>query len=208
MSTVWKIVISVMATLAVAGGGTYYYMNQKLENERSGLQSQVTDLNEQVEQLRLEIANMSPVQDTDEGESADANSSINTSWKDYKNNKYDFSLTFTDKWSGYQVEDWNETHSEGPAPATDFYTVYVPTSNSSFSSEKPGYAATFKIMVYPKDTYESLLSAGNVVAKNKLAENSSYVFVVAYWQDSPSDLRASGLAFEIESVAKTFKLIN
>ena len=51
MTTVWKIVIAVVITLAVVGGGTYYYMNQKATSEKDELQSQTL----QVKALREDV---------------------------------------------------------------------------------------------------------------------------------------------------------
>ncbi|MCX6812607.1 MAG: hypothetical protein NTW79_03225 [Candidatus Berkelbacteria bacterium] len=48
MKPVWIIVISVVITAGIIGGGTYYFLNKKTINDKDALQSQITDLNKKL----------------------------------------------------------------------------------------------------------------------------------------------------------------
>ncbi|MCX6812461.1 MAG: hypothetical protein NTW79_02470 [Candidatus Berkelbacteria bacterium] len=52
MKMFWKILIAVVLTIAVVGGGTYYYMQRKLTNDKNNLQSQINDLNKQISDIK------------------------------------------------------------------------------------------------------------------------------------------------------------
>lgn len=131
------------------------------------------------------------------------------SWKTYTNSKYGFTLTFTDKWKGYEVIDFRESGTgEAPAPAEDQYEVYAPTSSTIWSTDKKGYASIFKINVYDKTVFENILKSNDdpyINSNGVIAENGKYVFFKSTGQDYPEDLQSSGLLNEISSVTKSIK---
>ena len=51
MKTIWIVLISVLGTALIAGGGTYYFLNQKAEKDKEDLQVQISDLNKQYDEL-------------------------------------------------------------------------------------------------------------------------------------------------------------
>jgi len=89
MSTAWKIVIAVILSLGIAAGGTYYYMNQKLENEKSNLQSQITELNKQIDDLQ---ATETTADSTDDSTTTETDETAG--WKTYTNSTYGFSFKY------------------------------------------------------------------------------------------------------------------
>jgi len=48
MKPIWTILITVVATAAVVGGGTYYLINKSADKDKSDLQAQIDDLNAKV----------------------------------------------------------------------------------------------------------------------------------------------------------------
>lgn len=86
---------------------------------------------------------------------------------------------------GYKVDDWNKTHTEGPAPSEDVYTFYLPTTDNNWSSEKEGYASVFIVNVYPEKVYNNLSDAGQVTTERTLGSNVGYTFTYSNWQDAP-----------------------
>lgn len=199
MSTAWKIIISVVITLVVATGGTYYYMNQKLENEKSDLQNQITALNEQIEQLRLEAANTTSAVDTSEDEISGTNNSSNASWKDYTNSKYDFSLTLNDLWKNYEIIE----KSPDDSTATAYLYVCVPTTSSSWSDQKSGMFCPFTITVVNKSGKTAFEQANDPMVPTYINSNSSYSFYYSTAQDRPSD--GAAVMNDISTVIGTFK---
>lgn len=101
MSSFWKVFIGVVVTLAVAGGGTYYYMNQKLEDEKSGLQSQITELNELVKDLQASGIAETTTGSTDD--SATTETDETADWKTYTNDEYGFSFKYPGDWDQGQA---------------------------------------------------------------------------------------------------------
>ncbi len=119
----------------------------------------------------------------------------------YKNEKYGFSLTLNENWKGYKVVSWNDENTEGPAPAEDAYSFFLPSSDSNWPSLEDGYARVFVINVYLEDTYNDLEKAGLI--PKKIATNNGYVFAVSSWQDAPSDLidKELGINEILDSIA-------
>lgn len=122
MSTVWKIVIAVVVTLAVAGGGTYYYMNQKATSEKDELQSQIDDLNKQVEDLQTAATSAVDI-------SSEATTDEIADWKTYANSTYGFSfkypaeLTVSDQLD--QTGNWNVSKKLEISDSIDNLNLWV-----------------------------------------------------------------------------------
>lgn len=45
MKTIWVVLITLVATAVIVGGGSYYFLNKKATNDKNSLQSQIDDLN-------------------------------------------------------------------------------------------------------------------------------------------------------------------
>lgn len=121
----------------------------------------------------------------------------------YTNEKYGFSLTFSEVWKDYKVgegiADWGEY---GTCPAITFE---VPTKETKFYPS--GYASPFVINIFTKEQWEKRASAENpyLAYMLKIGESDFYVFGAEYWQDAPSDLQAKNI--NPDDVTKTFKVI-
>lgn len=48
MSKIWVVIITAIVSIAIAGGGTYYYLNNQAESNKADLQSQINELNNQI----------------------------------------------------------------------------------------------------------------------------------------------------------------
>ena len=196
MKPIWTIIITVIITGGLVGGGGYYYLNQKAENEKATLQSQINELEDQVSTLKS--AETITTDDTGTTTSTTTTSDDADDWKIYTNTTYDFSITFTDLWSGYDIEGEKLTGSEY------IYWVYVPTTDESNSFDKPGYVAPIAISVYTLDQWASV-SATEGPKPTKTDENKTYILAYSTWQDAPQDLVDAGLADEVTIVAKSAK---
>jgi len=93
MSSFWKVFVGVAVTLVVAGGGTYYYMSQKLENEKSNLQSQITELNKQIDDLQ---ATETTTDSTDDSTTTETDETAG--WKTYASSNIGFSFKYPNSW--------------------------------------------------------------------------------------------------------------
>lgn len=94
MSTLWKIVIAVAATLIIVGGGTYYFMNRAAVAEKDKLQDQINDLQGEIDDSQtVSTATNSASQTTTE-------SAGNTSGlKEYKDKEGFVSFSYPANWS-------------------------------------------------------------------------------------------------------------
>ncbi len=193
---IWTIIITVIITAGLVGGGGYYYLNQKAEDEKAVLQEQIDVLLDQVTLLKK--TSTATTTDDSTSSSSSATSSTSDDWKVYTNSTYNFTITFTDLWSRYDIAAEKLTGSEY------IYWVYVPTTDESYSFDKPGYVAPIAISVFTLDQWASV-SATEGPKPTKTDENDTYVLAYSTWQDAPTDLVDNGLADEVATVAKTAK---
>jgi hypothetical protein len=82
MKRIWIIIITIVATAGLVGGGTYFYLNEKADSDNKALQAQIDDLN-------AKITTADHVAQNDE----------TTMWKTYTNNKYGFSFKYPPTWT-------------------------------------------------------------------------------------------------------------
>lgn len=195
---IWK-AVALIAVCAVVFTAVGYYAGQNNPKEENTAEAtKTTDLS-------------SIIQTKTTTSSASATVDVTENWKTYANDKYGFSLTAANDWTGYKVFDWSDSNTESPAPAEDIYTFCLPTTSQSFDINHKGYACPFKINVYTKATYDSLNSVAeqqqglSEAAGRELGEKNGFVFITSMWQDVPEDIIAKGIDKEVDSVLSTFQ---
>ncbi|MCX6812602.1 MAG: PsbP-related protein [Candidatus Berkelbacteria bacterium] len=99
MKPVWMIVISVVITAGVIGGGTYYLVNSKATKDKDNLQSQITDLNKKVADAEQSLATAQSATATTTPTTTPTTSTATTTdptaeWKTYTNATYKFSVKY------------------------------------------------------------------------------------------------------------------
>ncbi|MEI8061050.1 MAG: hypothetical protein WCG99_02025 [Candidatus Berkelbacteria bacterium] len=101
MSNFWKIFISIIVTIAVAGGGIYYLMQKQIDSIRSDNQAQMDALNKQIAALKSTAsatATTSPVVTTDEA----------ASWKTWTNDSVGFSIKYPSNYSAGKASSYSD----------------------------------------------------------------------------------------------------
>lgn len=89
MSTFLKITLSVLLTAVVVGGGVWYFIDKKADEEKKQLNQRISDLEKQ--NTESQVTNENP-----EGPAANQQA---ISWKTYKNGKYGFNLQYPSTWT-------------------------------------------------------------------------------------------------------------
>ncbi|MEI7791997.1 MAG: hypothetical protein WCI57_00735 [Candidatus Berkelbacteria bacterium] len=109
MKPIWTILITVVATAAVVGGGTYYLINKSADKDKSHLQAQIDDLN-----AKVTSATKAPSKTVASGTTVNSGATVSTgttvtsgaattgtavanptaSWKTYTNSTYNFSFKY------------------------------------------------------------------------------------------------------------------
>lgn len=87
MKPVWMIVISVVVTAGIIGGGTYYFLNAKATKDKDALQSQITDLNKKLTDAQTTTSTTTTTTDP------------TASWKTYTNDSYAVSFKYPSNWT-------------------------------------------------------------------------------------------------------------
>ena len=117
-------------------------------------------------------------------------------WKNYKNDKYGFELTFPSTWQGYKAInrtlDWG---ANGTSDSIDFGFTAQGSSD---------IALIFNVSMHSKTQWKKIKSEQGPTP-TYLGENSLYVFAYSPAQDVATDFERSRMT-EIESIIKTFKI--
>lgn len=109
-------------------------------------------------------------------------------WKTYKNTGYNFELTFSDVWKGYEVKK--------PTPTDQAEAKIEFVLNQKYTP--------LTILVYKTDVWNN--TSKDVNHANILGQSGDYTIVYQTWDTPPPEL--SGITEkEIASVTKTFKVI-
>ncbi len=100
MSTAWKVIIAVILAVVLVAGWSYYYLNQenrKAEEEKTELQSQIDELEIQIDILKND-ANRS-----EDGASQVLDDEGISGQTTYSNNEYGFKFDYSSDWNILEI---------------------------------------------------------------------------------------------------------
>ncbi len=107
MNKTWTIIITIVITIAIGAGGTYAFMNSKLEDETKNLQNQIDEFESQVDRLENQASTL---------QSSDSDSTTSTAtvdetadWETCASDEYGFSFKYPSDWV---VRDLTDTNSQ------------------------------------------------------------------------------------------------
>ncbi len=127
-----------------------------------------------------------------------------TSALTYTDTKCGFTLTFTDKWTGYKMK---HVAVDG---ATDTYYVNVPTTNTDplwtteYSTHFAKYVSMFAISTYTQAQWTAAIAQPAEIP-TKMGQCGSYIVGYDLAQAYPTDIQDKGLAAEVKAIVATFK---
>ncbi len=193
MSNFWKIFISVVVTIVIVGGGVFYVMQKQIDSVRADNQVKMDDLNKQIASLKSTAK--APVVSSSATPATTA-----TSWKNYSNSKYGFSLTFNDLEQGYVVASGKINDPN----ATDELYIWLPTADKTWTTDKAGYWYPIVISVYTPENWAKNQAEAIEEAATKLGENANYVFGYNQAQADPTD--GAKIFADIKNIVASFKI--
>ena len=94
MKSLWVILISVLVTGGLVGGGTYYFINLQSTKDKDALEAQVNGLNSKIADTEKLLADSLATAET-----AAVATSATASWKTYTSTNYGFSLKYPKDWT-------------------------------------------------------------------------------------------------------------
>jgi hypothetical protein len=132
MKAIWTILITVVATAAVVGGGTYYLINKSANKDKSDLQAQIDDLNVKVSSVAVTSGKT-----VTSGTTVNSGTTVSTGvaattgttavnptagWKTYTNATYGFSVEYP---SGATIVESKEDYNDARSLLITFSNEYV-----------------------------------------------------------------------------------
>jgi hypothetical protein len=174
--------VFIILTAGVVGGAMWYVMDSNMKKEREANDKSVKELQVKIDELKKQ---------------AEENKNTND-WKTYKNEKYKFQLTFSDKWKGYTVQG---SPGEG-GMFTDSYIVMFPTSDSSYVSANNNPATVFVLPVYTEEQWNSKTDQEGPKA-TLISKKDGFVFAYNLASQWPADWQIQKT--DVQELVKTFK---
>lgn len=95
MKTIWIVLLTVIISGGVIGGGTYYLVNAKETKDKDSLQAQIDNLSVTLSQKQTELTNLTNT--TTSGSTNSTASSETASWKTFTSTK--FSIKYPSTWT-------------------------------------------------------------------------------------------------------------
>lgn len=96
MKTFWVVLISVLVSAILFGGGIYYWQSVKAKNDKEALNKQISSLQSQISDLKKTAATS-----TSTATSTTA-STITANWKTYTNPTFGYSIKYPTTWTEKQ----------------------------------------------------------------------------------------------------------
>jgi hypothetical protein len=116
----------------------------------------------------------------------------------YSNDMLGFNLSLPKEFQYYQTQRTNFTNY------TDL-DIFVPTADTNYAEQLPGYAEPVIVRVYDKSTYDGL--AADIKAQSaKVAEKGGKVYTMIFWANIPSDFKDKWSDAMKQQLIKDFKL--
>jgi hypothetical protein len=116
----------------------------------------------------------------------------------YSNDELGFSLSLPKEFEYYQTQRTSFTNY------TDL-DIFVPTADTNYPEQIPGYAEPIIVRVYDKPAYDAL-SASTSAMMVKAAERKGKVYSLIFWASAPSDWQGKWSDAMKQQLIDNFKL--
>ncbi|MDD4901811.1 MAG: hypothetical protein PHE24_01620 [Patescibacteria group bacterium] len=116
----------------------------------------------------------------------------------YHNEMFNFNLSLPKEFQYYQTQRMTFTDY------TDI-DIFVPTADTNYVEQVPGYAEPIIVRVYDKTAYDNL-SADLKAQMVKVAEKGNKVYNLIFWDQPPSDWAGKWTDAMKQQLIKDFKL--
>jgi outer membrane murein-binding lipoprotein Lpp len=91
MKPIWIVVISVVLSAVVVGGGVYAYTNNKANQEKDDLTARISSLNDQIDTLNATVSSLQSASSTS---SSTAATDETVDWKTYSSSDYGYVIKY------------------------------------------------------------------------------------------------------------------
>ena len=195
VSAFWKVLIAVVASAVIAGVGTYYLVSIQANAQKDDLNSQITTLQKQVDDLK-------------KADSADSTAAIDDTaiadWKTYTDSDLKISFKYPADWFVFKSirderiyvenveqtsdDQWNKSNSP-----SNFQRVWISYSQNESSQENENNAKSatnYNLQGKQITATASTIDANDIIINTYEFTNTSNPTLKAFWADT-SDKRYS-----------------
>ena len=153
MKIFWTILISVILTAGLVGGGGYYLVNKKITSDQKSFDAKTADLAAQVDQEKISPNEFYP---------SGASSVDSTNWKVYNDTEFHYSFKYPSDWTildnSYTDSDSNNSKVlQLDVLPTRYYQIW-----KDMRKTKDGTIPNENINCYHNGTIESLIPSGGI----------------------------------------------
>jgi hypothetical protein len=117
----------------------------------------------------------------------------------YNNERYRFSVVLPAEFQYYQTQsreniDYNDIE------------FYVPTNDTKYLQEVPGYAKVVVVRMYKKDFWEKVKNDEDFSMYRQIGQKDGFVYTVSFWDTEPSDWQNKLSEDSKEEIVKSLEL--
>ncbi|MDD5527795.1 MAG: hypothetical protein PHO56_02345 [Patescibacteria group bacterium] len=116
----------------------------------------------------------------------------------YHNEMFNFDLSLPKEFRYYQTQRMT-------FPGYTDLDIFVPTADTNYPEQVPGYAEPIIVRVYDKTAYDNL-NADLKAQSIKVAEKKDKVYALIFWDSIPSDWQGKWSDAMKQQLIKNFKL--
>lgn len=95
----------------------------------------------------------------------------------YENNSLNFAVTLPSEFEYYQTQ---------RKEVEDYVDIefFIPTSDTQYTSQVPGYARPFTVRVFDQEVWEEEVNSD---AYEQVGSQNDYVYSIKFWEETPND---------------------
>lgn len=147
MKTIWVVLLTVIITGGLVGGGTYYYENQKLNSNKSELQTQIDTLGAKVSEQTKTISDLNTAATATSNVTATTDPTA--TWKTYSDTTVGYSIKYPTDYRSTDVK--STVVTLGPSAGYDSAPV-------SIDATKPVPSVTLDTYIKNRTNADGLIS--------------------------------------------------
>lgn len=188
MKTIWVVLFTVIISGGLVGGGIYYYEKNKIDSEKSNLQTQIDTLNTKINDQTKTIADLNAAKTTSPTTTTTTTTDPTATWKTYAETTVGYSIKYPTDYRSTEIK--STVIAFGPSAGYDSAPISIDATKPVPSQTLDTYiknrtnadgaiSGCQKLTLADKPAYECMdlgMTSNYVV----ITANNGYIFTILF----------------------------